>query len=123
MKIQKKDVDIIFDFKGLWDMPSKCGLKIYHKKDKTVVIVTELYKENTGTSITDVTVSLAKQICEKYAIEPEKLIYIERNPETNSKLSFYSEKNYQVSFDIEDGNISNPSYIEVSADDLKELLD
>ena len=40
-----------YDFKGLWDMPSRCGLKIIKASLHTVIIVSELYKENPGTTI------------------------------------------------------------------------
>ena len=51
MKVSEKYYDEIFDFAGQWDMPSKCGLRILTYKDKKVIIVTELYQDNPGTSI------------------------------------------------------------------------
>ncbi len=122
MKTQKKDIDIIFNFNGLWDLPSKCGLKIYYKLNSTIVIVTELYKENPGTSITDVSASLAMQICEKYNIDLSEIVYIESSPESNSKLSFYREKNYKVNFEIDGDKLINPTYKELSKDDLLNIL-
>ena len=52
MKVSPKYYDEIFDFAGQWDMPSKCGLKIIQHNDKKTVIVTELYQDNPGTSVT-----------------------------------------------------------------------
>ena len=52
MKVPAKYYDEQFEFKGQWDMPSKCGLKIFDYKGKKVVVVTELYQENPGTSVT-----------------------------------------------------------------------
>lgn len=44
-------------------MPSSCGLKIRNINGKTYVIVTELYQDNPGTSVTYAGKSLAEQIC------------------------------------------------------------
>jgi len=52
MKVPKTYYDEIFDFSGQWGMPSKCGLKILKKRNKNIVIVTEMYQENPGTSVT-----------------------------------------------------------------------
>ena len=46
MELTHYHIDQTFDFKGSFDMPSRCGLKISQKGEQTVVIVTELYKEN-----------------------------------------------------------------------------
>ena len=98
MKVSDKYYDEIFDFLGQWDMPSKCGLKLRPYQDKTMVIVTELYQDNPGTSVTYGGVSLAKQICESKNLDFEHIIYLECNPDTHSKLSFYDEEYYLVDF-------------------------
>ena len=51
MKVPEKYYDEIFEFNGLWDVVSKCGLKIIDKGGKKTVIVTELYQDNPGTSV------------------------------------------------------------------------
>ena len=61
MKVDDKYFDEIFDFAGQWDMPSKCGLKILKKKKKVIVVVTELYQDKSGTSVTYAGGSLIKQ--------------------------------------------------------------
>ncbi|MBO4774944.1 MAG: hypothetical protein J5516_09255 [Bacteroidales bacterium] len=48
MKVPSHYYDEIFDFKGQWDMPSSCGLKIRNVEGRTYVIVIELYQENPG---------------------------------------------------------------------------
>ncbi|MDR3046209.1 MAG: hypothetical protein LBU51_01165 [Bacteroidales bacterium] len=98
MQVSEKYYDEIFDFKGQWDLPSKCGLKIMDKSDKKVVIVTELYQDNPGTSVTYAGQSLATQICEAKGLDFSKIIYIECNPDTKSKLSFYDEEFFEVDF-------------------------
>jgi hypothetical protein len=68
MKVSQDYYDEIFPFKGEWDMPSACGLKIRTKGDKTFVIVTELYQENPGSSVTYAGISLAEQICKEMGL-------------------------------------------------------
>jgi phenylacetate-CoA ligase len=98
MQVSEKYYDEIFDFKGQWDVPSKCGLKIIDKQGKKFVIVTELYQDNPGTSVTYAGKSLAKQICEAKGLNLPDIIYLECNPDTNSKLSFYDEEYFEVTF-------------------------
>lgn len=122
MKVSEKYYDEIFDFAGQWDMPSKCGLRILTYKDKKVIIVTELYQDNPGTSVTYNGPSLAWQICKAKNIQPNKMIYIECNPDTNSKLSFYDEEFFQVDFDIDDNKFVNPKYKQLSIEEIKQFF-
>jgi len=97
MKVPQKYYDEIFDFKGQWDMPSRCGLKII-RNEKTIVIVTELYQDNPGTSITAAGKILAQQICGSKGLNLNEIMYLECNPDTGSKLSFYDEEFFEVDF-------------------------
>jgi len=97
MRVPEKYYDEIFDFKGQWDMPSRCGLKII-RDGKTIVIVTELYQDNPGTSITAAGEILARQICENKGLNLNEIMYLECNPNTGSKLSFYDEEFFEVDF-------------------------
>lgn len=101
MKVSPTYYDEIFHFKGQWDMPSCCGLKIRKVDEKIFVIVTELYQDNPGTSVTYAGRGLATQICEAKGLKLPEIMYIECNPDTNSKLSFYDEEYYQVDFEAE----------------------
>jgi len=98
MKVPETYYNEIFDFKGQWDIPSKCGLKIINKEGKNYVIVTELYQDNPGTSVTYAGKSLAKQICEAKGLSFQDIVYLECTPDTNSVLSFYDEQYYQITF-------------------------
>ena len=98
MKVPKEYYDEIFNFNDHWGLPSACGLKIRQHEGKTYVIVTELYQENPGTSITYAGETLAKQICEAKGLDLSQIVYIECAPDTNSKLSFYDEEYYEVDF-------------------------
>jgi len=74
MKVSEKYYDEVFDFAGQWDLPSKCGLKIIAKRDRKIVIVTELYQDNPGTSVTYAGYSLFRQICDRKGIRPEEMV-------------------------------------------------
>ena len=65
-----KYVDQQYHFKGKWDVPSLCGLKIVRKPEKTIIIATNLYKLNPGTSISRWTAPLANSICNDFNIDP-----------------------------------------------------
>jgi hypothetical protein len=101
MKVSPTYFDEVFSFKGEWDMPSCCGLKIRRKGETTYVIVTELYQDNPGTSVTYAGKSLAEQICAAKNLDLNKIVYLECNPDTHSKLSFYDEEYFQVNFDAD----------------------
>jgi len=98
MKVSKKYHNEIFNFKGQWDIPSKCGLKILKIDGKNYVIVTELYQDNPGTSVTYAGKSLAMQICEEKGLALSDIVYLECTPDTNSVLSFYEEQYFEVTF-------------------------
>jgi len=114
MQVSENYYDEIFHFRGQWDVPSKCGLKIIEKDKKTYVIVTELYQENTGTSVTSAGKSLQNQICEAKNLNPDEIIYLECTPNTGSVLSFYDEQYFEVTFnDTPQANYRRLSEIEV----------
>lgn len=122
MKVPEKYYDEIFDFKGQWDVPSKCGLKILITRGKTYIIVTELYQDNPGTSVTYAGYSLFKQICERKGFSEKEVTYLECNPDTDSKLSFYDEDFFEVTFPEIDGASGRPTYRQLSPDERKTLL-
>ena len=88
---------------------------------KKIIIVTELYQENTGTSVTYNGASLAEQICQAKGISTDNMIYIECNPDTNSKLSFYDEEFFEVTFGRDaDGHLCSPQYRQLTPEIIKE---
>lgn len=117
MRVPKEYYDEIFEFSGQWDMPSACGLKIREVDGKTIVIVTEMYQENPGTSVTYAGRSLAEQICDVKGLRLNDIVYIECTPNTNSKLSFYDEEYFRVDFSTE-----QPSYTQLSAEEVHRLI-
>ena len=118
MKVSPHYYDEIFPFKGQWDMPSSCGLKIREVEGKTYVIVIELYQDNPGTSVTYAGQSLAEQICAQKGLDLDKIAYWECNPDTNSKLSFYDEEYFEVDFKAD----LQHRYRRLSEEELKHIL-
>jgi hypothetical protein len=115
MQGPEKYYDEVFNFKGQWDVPSRCGLRILRQK-KPVVIVTELYQDNPGTSVTAAGKALAEQICRDKGLALNESVYLECNPDTNSKLSFYDEEFFEVDFSGE-----KPVYRQLGAPEMKQL--
>ena len=122
MKVPPKYYDEIFDFAGQWDMPSKCGLKLIQRGDTTIILTTELYQDNPGSSITYTGGSLIKQVCDAKKLDINKITYIECNPDTHSKLSFYDEEMFRVKVDLQDGMPTNLQYEQLTQDEIKNLL-
>lgn len=122
MKVSDKYFDEKFNFAGQWDMPSTCGLKIVQKDDISIVLVTELYQDNPGTSVTYAAGSLIKQICDVKHLDINKIKYIECNPSTNSKLSFYDEEMFLVNFIMQDGMPVDLKYRKLSKEEIQNLL-
>jgi hypothetical protein len=121
MRVPEKYFDEVFDFSGQWDVPSRCGLKIIRTaavpQEKTIVIVTELYQDNPGTSVTAAGKNLAWQICRAKGLNMGEITYIECNPDTSSKLSFYDEEFFEADFSGE-----KPVYRQLGAAEVRDLL-
>ena len=122
MQVSDKYYDEIFEFNGLWDAPSKCGLKIVSRDGKTYIIVSELYQDNPGTSVTYAGYSLFKQICAKKSFAEKEVVYLECTPDTNSKLSFYNEIFFEVTFPEITGIGGRPAYRQLSPAETKAIF-
>jgi len=94
-------------------------LKIITNGNKKVVIVTELYQDNPGTSVTAAGISLAQQICKDKRLNINDILYFECKPNTNSKLSFYNEDYFEVTFTEE---FTQPKYRKLSQEEMQYLL-
>ncbi|HNW26846.1 MAG TPA: hypothetical protein PKN50_00080 [Spirochaetota bacterium] len=115
-------MDSTFEFKGRWDAPSRCGLKVVKKQDRHIVIVTELFEENPGTSITEFNTELAAIISREFSLDPDKLLFIEHNPDRGSKLDHYQESFDIVHFQRNGGRFSDPEWERVTRDRVDELI-
>jgi hypothetical protein len=118
MRVPEKYYTEVFHYEGQWGQPSACGLKIMEKDNKKVVIATELYQDNPGTSVTAAGYNLAKQICAKKGLNLLNIIYLECTPDTNSVLSFYDEQYFEVTFN----NAQQPNYRKLSKEEVEYLL-
>lgn len=96
MEEKQKYIDEICHFKGKWEMPSLCGLMIRKSTTQTIIIFTELYEENPGSSVTDMIEILAGEIIKKNNIVPETAIFIIRNPERSARYTFFAETFYRA---------------------------
>lgn len=125
MKIDREInyIDDIYEFNGRLGIPSTCGLKIAHNADNYVVIVTELYGENPGSSITDCCDIIATKLYKESQLrDHSKFTYIEHAPEVNSKLSFYDETFNIVNFKWNGECFENPVWTEIEKKEIIKLL-
>jgi hypothetical protein len=122
MIFESKYIDQIYNFKGAWDVPSFCGLKIIAKNEKTIVIITELYDSNPGSSVTSWIDKLATELIRKFEIDPEKLILIEHNPDRKSSLEFFKETFDKVNLDWDGTKFMNPVWERISKEQVFNLL-
>lgn len=121
---EKSDyIDHIYHFKGAWDVPSFCGLKIIEKIDKTIVIITELYDSNPGSSVTSWIDKLATGFISEFGIEPGKLILIVHNPDRKSSLEFLKETFDIVSFEWNGEKFTNASWKRITKKDVDNLIE
>jgi hypothetical protein len=117
-------MDRYFDFKGQWDSPSRCGLKIIRRKDgKTLAIATEIYRQNPGTPVTEWCAPLATQVMNELKETPENFIFVEHTPDLRSKLTFYGESFDLVSFDWDRTRFTNPKWIRISAEQVNKMME
>ncbi len=122
MTTDSEYIDQIFHFKGAWDVPSFCGLKVIVKKDKTIMVITDLYDSNPGSSVTSWIGKLATELIWKYEIEPEKLILIEHNPDRKSSLEFFKETFDLVSFEWNGEEFVSPCWKRLTLDQLVDII-
>ncbi len=122
MEAADKYIDQKYYFKGKWDVPSVCGIKVIKSPGKTMVIATNLYKSNPGTSISRWSAQLATAICNDLNIDSNKLIFIEHNPDRHSKLDFYEETFDIVEFRWDGDRFVEPVWRRVSKKEVNDML-
>jgi hypothetical protein len=117
-------MDRYFEYKGQWESPSKCGLKIVKRKDrKTLAIVTEIYRQNPGTPVTEWCAPLANQILKVLNENPENFIFVEHTPDLKSKLSFYEETFDLVTFEWNGNQYENPQWKRLNQEQVNDLME
>lgn len=122
MKLALDFVDRPYEFAGLWGVPSVCGLKIVKQPERHLVIATELWDQNPGTSITNFCAQLACAICRDFDLDPELLVFIEHCPETGSHLEIYQQTFDRVAFDFDGRVFSNPDWTRLTRAQVDELI-
>jgi len=116
-------MDCYFEFKGQWDCPSKCGLRVVRRKDrKVLVIATEIYRQNPGTPVTEWCAPLATQILKSLGSTPEDFIFVEHTPDLKSKLAFYEETFDKLDFDWEGENFVRPRWTRLCCEQVNEMM-
>lgn len=115
-------VDLFYDFKGVWDIPSRCGLKIVKTEKEDIVIATELYSENPGTSVTEFCNRLATIIVKDHGLDPARLCFIVRTPDNNSKMSFWNEFFSRADMAWDGEKFGNPRWEKLSKEQVDHLL-
>jgi hypothetical protein len=118
-----KYMNSYFDFAGLWDSPSRCGICAIKRNDgKMLVIVTEIYRQNPGTAVTECVASIATRLLMEYKVTPENLIFIEHSPDLKSKLTFYGETFDLVTFEWDGNHFVNPAWTRLSREKVDAMM-
>lgn len=117
-------MDCYFDFPGQWEIPSRCGLKVVHRRDgKRLVIATEIYRQNPGTPVTEWVAPLATQIMIHIDAQPETFIFIEHTPDLRSKLTFYEETFDRVTFGWDGSKFTNPKWSRLTKEEVNQIME
>ena len=116
-------MDDVYYFQGKWEMPSLCGLKIIKKDHNTIVVLTELYTDNTGSSVTEMILTLAVKIVGEYSLDPERTMFIVRNPERSAHHEFFAETFHRAGMIWAENVFTGLTWERLEIDDLKELLE
>ena len=118
-----KYMDRIYQFPGQWEAPSRCGIKVVNRKDgRTLVIVTEIYRQNPGTPVTEWCAPLATRLLKELNCKTDDFIFIEHTPDLQSKLDFYRETFDQVSFEINEQILANPKWTRLTPEQVDMLM-
>ncbi len=119
-----KYMDRYFDYLGQWESPSRCGLKVIHRKDlKTLAIATEIYRQNPGTPVTEWCAPLATQVMLSLHEKPENFIFLEHTPDLRSKLAFYEETFDQVGFEWNGEQFIQPKWTRLSREEVDAMME
>jgi hypothetical protein len=119
-----KYMDCYLDYPGLWESPSRCGLKVIKRKDgRTLAIATEIYRENPGTPVTEVVASIATLVYKQSACQPDQFLFIEHTPDLRSKLTFYGETFDFVTFDWDGEKFINPKWKRLTSQEVDEMME
>jgi hypothetical protein len=66
-----------FEYRGFHGFPSRCNLELIPLPDGRLVAIATERSDNPGTSVTNAAELLASQVCDRFGIEPGRLLWIE----------------------------------------------
>ena len=66
-----------FPFAGFWNYASACALELLPRPDGRVVVIASELADNPGTSVTNAAELLATDVCRRFGIAPDRLVWIE----------------------------------------------
>jgi len=66
-----------FEFRGFHGCRCVCSLEILLLGDRRNAVIATEREDNPGTSITNVAENLASEVCDRFEIDPDKLVWIE----------------------------------------------
>jgi hypothetical protein len=69
-----------FEFRGLHGRLAACGLERIDLADGRVVIIATELHDSPGVSVTNFAEELATIVCQRFEIDPKKLVWIEHYP-------------------------------------------
>lgn len=113
-----------FSFTGYNGTRSRCRLRVFDQPDRpTVAIATEL-ATNPGTSIVHACESLAMEVCRRFGIEPDTLVWIEPLPARPSAGlgEWFSRVSFVRNGRQRPGSLGQPRWRPVSREFVERLL-
>ncbi|MDO1449550.1 hypothetical protein Q0590_24955 [Rhodocytophaga aerolata] len=90
-----------YSFIGLANADSECLLDIFYFDSGAALVIATEIAENPGTTIVNAAEILANEICEKFDIDPMKLVFVERTtPQTRQQSFKEFQKEWMLPDDI-----------------------
>ena len=116
--------EIVYEYQGFWGCRSRCGLEVIQYQSFVLVIATES-EANSGTSVTNMSESLAFAVCQDWGIPARSLVWVEHYPKRGREFEPYVPKEswdlVQFYLDLAEGRFSNPRWFSLSDDQLRQL--
>lgn len=108
-----------YDYKGYGGCASHCRLRLFKNQhaDAVTAVVTEL-SSNPGTSITNMAAPLARQFCEEFVLDPDRLTVIEHYPEEPGRAEGFSRASFAVG---PRGEFTDVEWSPLTAEEVAEL--
>lgn len=122
MKTDRTWIDREYEFEGQWDVPSKCGLRVGEKNGIHVFVVTELFTENPGTSVTNFCAQLATILRNEFDVPPDRFVFIEHCPDRGSRLEFQQETFHRVELRWDGTRFNDPAWKPIPVEEVERMI-